>query len=56
MLKESIRHISFSISPLGTNGSDGQAGLKAMVRESIGQPLQSISPLVAKERDGDKQD
>ena len=31
---------------------DGQAGLKAVLKESIGQPLLSNCPLVTKGRDG----
>ena len=45
---ESIGHTLLSISPLGINGSDRQAGLKAMLKESIGHPLLSISPLGTK--------
>ena len=39
------------ISLLGTKGRYGQAGLKAVLKESIGHPLLSISPLVTKLRD-----
>ena len=34
-----------SISPLGAKGRDGQAGLKAVLKESIGHTLLSISHL-----------
>ena len=42
MLKESIEHPLMSISPLGTKGRDGQAGLKVVLKESRGHPLLSI--------------
>ena len=34
--QESIGHTLVSIIPLGTKGRDGQAGLKVVLRESIG--------------------
>ena len=48
MLKESIGHPFFSISPLGTKGRDGRAQLKAVLKESIGHTVPSISPLGTK--------
>ena len=39
------------MSPLGTMGRDGQSGLKAVLKESIGHPLLSITPLWTKGRD-----
>ena len=41
-----------SLSYRGTNGKDGQAGLKPVLKESIGHPLLSISHLGTKGRDG----
>ena len=41
-----------SLSYIGTNGKDGQAGLKPVLKESIGHPLLSISHLETKGRDG----
>ena len=37
--QESIRYTLLAIISLGTKGKDGQAGLKAVLKESIGHPL-----------------
>ena len=37
---------------MGTKVRDGQAGLKAVLKESIGHPLLSNSPLGTKVKDG----
>ena len=41
-----------SISPLGTKGRDGQAGLNGVLKETIGYPLLDFSPLQIMGRDG----
>ena len=48
MLKKSIGHPLLSISPLETNGRDGQTGLIAVLKEIIGHTLLSISTLGTK--------
>ena len=48
MLKESLGHTLVSISPLGTKGRDGEAGLEEVLKKSIGHTSLSISPLVTK--------
>ena len=49
---EKIIYPLLSISPLETKGRDGQAGLNAMLKKTIGHPLLSFSPLDKKGRDG----
>ena len=41
-----------STSPLGTKERDEQVGFKAVLKESKGHPLLSITPLKTKGRDG----
>ena len=48
MLKESIGHPLLYISHLKTRGRDGQAGVKAVLKEYIGNTLFFISPLGTK--------
>ena len=51
---EKIIYPLLSISLLGTKGRDGQAGLNAVLKETIGHPLLSFSPLEIMGRDGQK--
>ena len=46
--ESTIVHTLLSISPLYRKGRDGQTGLKAVFKESIGHPLISIIPLWTK--------